>query len=118
MAKPRGNRDWLRQQAERRQKQSAEAKARAEVQTEQQAKDFVQKLVTELMQTRQRTARLAHAWADRCWRVHELMGLLRSEWERAEAAEARVRELEAQLSGTNGHAKKAVPRKTTGRSKQ
>lgn len=116
----RNNSGWLRQQAEQQRKaQAAKLARRTEQQTnEAQAKEFLSKLMTEYVEQKARLARLAPAFADRCWRVHELMGQARRDWERAEAAEAKVRELQAQLDArpkTNGHtpAKKPAVKRVT-----
>jgi hypothetical protein len=99
---------WLRHQAENQQRANAQKKAG---QTDQQlTQQKLRKVLTELGQQlvlrEARLRRLAPAFADRCWRVVELKRELRGEWERAERAEARIRELETQLAAvkkTNGN---------------
>jgi hypothetical protein len=85
---------FWRMQAEA-QKEASQQRGQA---SEEQAKEFLTKLFEEHARIQQRVARLAIGFADRCARVHELMGLYRQEWERAEAAEARIAELEAQAA--------------------
>ena len=107
MGKARRN-QWLRAHA---QAQRAKAKQSGETEkqvNERQAKEFLTRLVKEAMEQKARLERLAPAFAERCWRVHELMGQLRAEWERAEAAEARIEELEREVEAlakpkSNGH---------------
>src|SRR5579875_2722434 len=113
MAKQRGQRKgsgWLRQQAVAEKDASARKRAaRTEKQVqEQQAKDALTKLIQQTVQQQARLQRLAVAFADRCWRVHALYGLLRPEWERAEAAEGRVRQLENELRALKAPARKAA----------
>jgi chromosome segregation ATPase len=105
------NTEWLRQQAaqQRQAKADREARVTQQQQDTQTAKDQLGQLVTKLVTQQQRLVRLSTAFADRCWRVHELYQELKAEWERAEKAEARVQELETELAAlksTNGHAKK------------
>lgn len=106
---------WARQQAVA-QKKAQERKV-AQL-TEQQgneatAKQVFTELITQWMAQQGRLQRLSEAFADRCWRVHELSQQAKAEWERAEAAEAKVRELQAQLNRPpakrNGSVKKSVP---------
>jgi len=110
VSKGRRDNDFLRHQARARQAAKAQLLARQgekELQ-QQQAKAVLQQLITQTMAQQQRLARLAPAFAERCGRVHELLGLYRVEWERAqrlqvenEELRARVEELELPTSGND-----------------
>jgi hypothetical protein len=65
-------------------------------------------LVQRIADQEGRLRRLAVWHAERCVRVVELKAELRAEWERAEVAEAKVRQFESQVSAqvkTNGRGK-------------
>ena len=95
------NAEWIRHQAEVQKQADAEKAERLSVQQAVQIQEKLKSLLTELVRygavQRGRTQRLAVWHAERCMRVRELLKQLRAEWERAEAAEATVAELRAQL---------------------
>jgi hypothetical protein len=108
---------WLSHQAAVQQRAAAEKETRDAQQ--QQAKRVLETLAKRFLEYQGRTQRLAAAFADRCWRVHELYGLYRAEWERAERAEARVKDLELQLhaASPNGHAPREAAKEESEESK-
>jgi polyhydroxyalkanoate synthesis regulator phasin len=60
---------------------------------EKKVKEFLTELIQKYVSVQAQLQRLAPAFADRCWRVHELYQDVKAQWARAEAAEERVREL-------------------------
>lgn len=68
----------------------AQLSRRSEIegQRQQQARQVLHKLVSQTIAQQQRLSRLAVAFAERCHRVHELSGLYRAEWERAQRLQA------------------------------
>lgn len=94
------SKEWAKAQASKQRRIEELRRARQAPQTaerEEQA-EKVRRILTRFVQQEAKVNRLAQAFADRAFRVHELMGQLRAEWERAEAAEARVKELEKKLA--------------------
>jgi hypothetical protein len=89
---------WLREKALAAQEDALKRKETETANNEQKVKEFLADLVKRVMAQELRLKRLAAAFADRCWRVHELMGENRELWERANTAEDKVRELEAKLA--------------------
>lgn len=102
MAKRSANKEWLRQQALRQQAQTAEKQqlVTERQSNEERVKKLLTKLVQQLVESQGKVQRLALAYADRCARVVDLSAQCRQEWVRAEAAEARVAELEKQIDLT------------------
>src|SRR4051812_2775087 len=101
MSKPARSSDWLRQQAQARQAVTAQLSTRTDekhVRQQEQAKKVFQKLISQTITQQQRLTRLAAAFADRCYRVHELSGLYRAEWERAQRLQADNEELRRRIA--------------------
>jgi septal ring factor EnvC (AmiA/AmiB activator) len=100
MSKPPRDSDWLRHQAQARQAAKAQLSRPSEtdVQRQQQARKVLHTLVSQTIAQQQRLSRLAVAFADRCHRVHELSGLYRAEWERAQRLQADNDELRRRIA--------------------
>lgn len=90
---------WLQQQA---QIQRAEQLRRLAARTEEndqseKAKQMFTELINSVLTSQGKIQRLAVAYADRCWRVHELYQVFKAEFDRAEQAEARAANLQHRL---------------------
>jgi hypothetical protein len=111
MSKPERSDDWLRHQAQARQtaqvgltrpseKDSEKdvQDSEKDLQRQQQARKVLHKLVSQTIAQQQRLSWLAVGFAERCYRVHELSGLYRAEWERAQCLQADNEELRRRIA--------------------
>lgn len=96
MDTPQRSNGWLRHQAQAR--QTAHLSESEKDLRQQQARKVLHTLVSQTIAQEQRLSRLAVAFAERCHRVHELSGLYRAEWERAQCLQADNEELRRRIA--------------------